>query len=52
MQKLVLLKPVINAIKRDALLDNVQKVGAKLLEGLKQLQVDHSANFLTNIGSI
>lgn len=41
--KLVLLEAILNIIKRDALLENVNRVGAKLKSGLIQAQNDYPA---------
>lgn len=41
--KLLLLESILNVVKRDSLLDNVARVGDKLMNGLKQAQNDYPA---------
>lgn len=41
--KLLLLESILNVIKRDSLLENVQRVGDKLKKGLIQAQNDYPA---------
>ncbi len=41
--KLLLLEPILKVIKRDGLLENVQKTGEVLLRGLKDAQNEFNA---------